>query len=119
MRKPNIKHKEKRNRKKKAPKPLPHFKNLEEEVEFWETHDLTDYREYWREVKDVKIELAHRRFRLEEELAEKIDKLARQRGVSSETLVHLWLQQKLSEALKREKRRQKVSTKRTVASQYA
>jgi predicted DNA-binding ribbon-helix-helix protein len=92
---------------------------LEEEVEFWETHDLTDYRNYWREVKDVKIELVRRRFRLEDELAEKIDKIARQRGVSLETLVHLWLQQKLSEALKRENRRQQASSKKTVASQYA
>ena len=40
--------------------PLPAFKSLEKDVEFWETHDLTDYRDYWREVKDVKIALGKR-----------------------------------------------------------
>ncbi|MDZ7360504.1 MAG: BrnA antitoxin family protein [candidate division KSB1 bacterium] len=89
-----------------------HFKSLEEEVEFWETHSLTDYRDYWREVKDVKIDLVPRRLSLEDELAQRINEVAPQRGVSSETLVNLWLQQKLSEALKREKRRQKISSRR-------
>lgn len=92
--------------------PLPNFKSLEEEVEFWETHSLTDYRDYWREVKDVKIDLVPRRLSLEDELAQKINKVALQRGVSSETLVNLWLQQKLAETLKRDKRRQKISSRR-------
>lgn len=103
----------------KARAPLPNFKSLEEEVEFWETHSLADYRDYWREVKNVKIDLVPRRLNLEDELAQKINKVARQRGVSSETLMNLWLQQKLSETLKRDKRRQRLSSKRTVASHYA
>ena len=119
MRKPNIKSKTKPSSKKKSRDPVPHFKSLDEEVEFWETHELTDYRDYWYEVKDVKIELAPRHLRLEEELAKNIDKVARQRRVSAETLVHLWLQQKLSETLKRDKRRQQTSAKKTLASQYA
>ncbi len=105
--------------KKETRDPVPKFKSLEEEIEFWENHDLTKYRDYWHEVKDVAIELNSRHFRIEDELAEKIGQLARQRGVSSETLVNLWVQQKLSETLKRDKRRQKTSSKRVAASQYA
>jgi len=112
MRKKSIKNKKNSGSKIKARDPLPNFKSLEEEVEFWETHSLADYRDYWREVKDVKIDLVPRRLSLEDELAQKINKVALQRGVSSETLVNLWLQQKLSETLKRHKRRQRVSSKR-------
>lgn len=92
--------------KKASRDPVPEkFASVEEEVEFWENHDLTEYRDYFREVKDVKIELAPRRFNLEEELAEKINHVARRRGVSVDTLVNLWLQQKLTESQKREQRR--------------
>jgi hypothetical protein len=84
-----------------------------------ETHDLTDYRDYWREVKDVKVELGNRHLRLEDELARKISEVARQRGVAMETLANLWLQQKLAETQKREKRRQQTTSRRTSASQYA
>jgi hypothetical protein len=103
----------------KASPPLPKFKSLEEEVAFWETHDLTEYRDYWHEVKDVKIDLVPRRLRLEDELAQQINKLALRRGVSSETLVNLWLRQKLSETLNPKKRRRQMSVKKTVSSQYA
>ncbi|MGH7450349.1 MAG: CopG family antitoxin [bacterium] len=112
MRKKSIKNKKNSGSKMKVRDPLPNFKSLEEEVEFWETHSLTDYRDYWREVKDVKIDLVPRRLSLEDELAQKINKVALQRGVSSETLVNLWLQQKLAETLKRDKRRQKISSRR-------
>jgi hypothetical protein len=119
MRKLNGKSKKSNGSKPKAKAALPKFKSLDEEVEFWETHDLTDYRDYWREVKDVKIELIPRRLRLEDKLAHSIDKVARQRGVSSETLVNLWLQQKLAETLKQGKRQQRASSRRTATSQYA
>lgn len=103
----------------KARVSLPGFKNLAEEIEFWETHALTDYRDYWREVKDVKIELARPRFRVEDELAKEINKVALQRGISTETLINLWLQQKLSATMKRDKRRQPGAAKRAAISQYA
>ena len=109
-----------KNKKKQARATLPEFKSLEEEVEFWETHDLTDYRHYWREAKDVKMELGTRRLRLEDELAQKISEVARQRGVAMETLANLWLQQKLAETQKRDERRQQTTaSRRTSTSQYA
>ncbi len=52
---------------------------------------------------------------VEEELAEKINRVARRRGVSVDTLVHLRLQQKLSEAQKREQRQRTSSRIATAA----
>ncbi len=91
------------------------FARAEEEVEFWENHDLTEYRDYFREAKDVKIDLERRRLNLEEELAGKINRVAKRRGVSVDTLVHLWLQQKLAEAQKRERRRSTASRTATAS----
>ncbi len=120
MQKPNAKNDKKKGTKKKTRDPIPeNFESLEAAAEFWDTHDLTDYRDEFREVKDVKIDLIPRRLRLEDELAERIGQLARKRGVSPETLVNLWLQQKLSETLKRDKRLQKISPRRAATSQHA
>jgi hypothetical protein len=47
-------------------------------------------------VKGVKINLMRRHFRVDAELARKIDRIARERGVSAETLVNLWLQEKVT-----------------------
>jgi hypothetical protein len=77
--------------------PIPEsFSSIEEAAEFWDTHSIADYWDQTREVKDVKINLARRRFRVDAKLARKIDRIARQRGVSAETLVNLWLQEKAS-----------------------
>jgi predicted HicB family RNase H-like nuclease len=48
------------------------------------------------DVANVKIDLVRSHFRVDKELARKISKLAQKRGVSSETLVNLWLQEKVS-----------------------
>ncbi|GEM_PF-606431 len=120
MQEPNAKNAKKKGAKKKLRDPIPeNFESLEAAAEFWDTHALTDYRDEFHEVKDIKIDLIPRQVRVENELATRIGRLARQHGVSSETLMTLWLQQKLSETLKRDKRRQHVYSKRAGASQYA
>ncbi|MGH7492142.1 MAG: CopG family antitoxin [bacterium] len=90
--------------------PIPtHFESLEAAAEFWDAHDLTDYLDEFLEVKNVTVDLTSKQLRLEEELAKKIAQVARRRGVSSETLINLWLQQKLMENSKRVKRNRKAS----------
>jgi hypothetical protein len=82
--------KQKRGRtKRETHDPVPKFKSLGEEIEFGETPGLTDYRDYWRVVKDLKIDFDPRYLRIEYELAQKINKVARQRGISSEKLMNL------------------------------
>lgn len=69
--------------------------SLESMGEFWDTHDFTDFDSG---TPDVHFEVTCA-VPVEIDLFAKIEKQARQRGVSVETLVNLWLQQKISENL--------------------
>ena len=71
------------------------FDSIEEAAEFWETHNLADY---WDETQEVVVEVrAPRRqwIPLASELAQKASEQARREGVSIETLVNLWVAEKL------------------------
>ena len=66
--------------------------------EFWDQHDLSDYWSKTRKVKfDVEIESEVTYYPVERNLSERIQSAARKRGVSSDTLVDLWLEQKIKE----------------------
>ena len=75
------------------------FGSYEAAADFWDTHDLTDYEDSEREVPEVQINLVRRHFRVEAEIARRLHAIARQRGVSSETLANPWLAEKLHLAL--------------------
>ncbi|MGH7802018.1 MAG: CopG family antitoxin [Thermodesulfobacteriota bacterium] len=66
--------------------------------EFWDTHDLA---EYWEQTKPVEFELDIQSevtyYPLDKGLSAKIRFIAEQRGVSPETLLNLWVQEKLQE----------------------
>ncbi len=62
--------------------------------EFWDAHDFTDFDN--PAAPDVVVEIT-RAVPIEAELFAALEKHARQRGVQVETLVNLWLQQKLTE----------------------
>ncbi len=77
--------------------PLPdHFPSIEAAGEFWDAHDLADYADQTAEVEAI-IDLQRRRhlFALEPELAQQIAAEARRRGLSPETLINLWLSERL------------------------
>ncbi|GAB4294932.1 MAG: hypothetical protein Fur0025_31820 [Oscillatoriaceae cyanobacterium] len=61
--------------------------------EFWDNHDFTDFDP---DAHDVNFEIICA-VPIEVKLFSEIEKIARQRGVRVETLVNLWLQQKLAE----------------------
>jgi Protein of unknown function (DUF3680). len=61
--------------------------------EFWDSHDFTDFD---TAAPDVKFEVTCT-VPIEVELFNEIEKQAHKRGVKVETLVNLWLQQKLAE----------------------
>ncbi|OGP54497.1 MAG: hypothetical protein A2W73_02900 [Deltaproteobacteria bacterium RIFCSPLOWO2_12_55_13] len=66
--------------------------------EFWDEHDLSDFWGKTRKVTfDVEIESEVTYYPIEKTLSEKIQLLARKRGVPSGTLVNLWLEQKIKE----------------------
>jgi hypothetical protein len=64
--------------------------------EFWDSHDLTDYWDHTKPVElEVEIESETTYFPVETSLSAKLVSLARQRGVSPETLLNLWIQEKV------------------------
>ena len=75
------------------------FRSLAEAADYWDTRDLTDHED---QMCDVQIEVELRRTAflaaLEPELAKRVAEHARNRGVSAETLVNLWLAERLSAA---------------------
>ncbi|MEK7278269.1 MAG: CopG family antitoxin [Chloroflexota bacterium] len=68
--------------------------------EFWDTHDLNDY---WASTSpadfevDIQSEVTY--FALDNTLSEKIARIARHRGISPDTLLNLWVQERLHEEL--------------------
>ena len=71
-------------------------KNIKEIGDFWDTHDLGDY---WNKTKpvdfdvDIKSEVTY--FAIDKELSKKVRTIANKRGVSAETLLNLWIQEKI------------------------
>jgi hypothetical protein len=73
--------------------------SYEEMGEFWDTHDLTDYWDQTEPVEfTVNIQSEITYYPLESSLSDRIQAIAKQRGVSAETLLNLWVQEKLQEA---------------------
>jgi hypothetical protein len=66
--------------------------------EFWDSHDLS---EHWDETEPVEFEVEGvseaTYFPVETTLSAKLVSIAEQRGVSPETLLNLWVQEKVRE----------------------
>jgi CopG antitoxin of type II toxin-antitoxin system len=75
------------------------FASLAEAAEFWDTHDLGDYADQTQEV-DVEVKIDRRVFltALEPGLARKVSAYAVKQGVRAETLINVWLSEKLAAA---------------------
>ncbi|MFQ6100922.1 MAG: CopG family antitoxin [Anaerolineae bacterium] len=78
--------------------PLPEtFETFEEMAEFWDTHDITNYEEYLAPV-EVNV-AAHPRHEyvitLSDTLNATLRRVQRKEGVPLNTLINLWVQEKL------------------------
>src|SRR5262247_1793357 len=78
---------------------IPPFNSYEEMAEFWDTHNLADY---WDQTEPAAFEVAPEAWRrylvaVDREVLARVQRLARSRGVSSESLVNLLLEQRLQE----------------------
>jgi len=66
--------------------------------EFWDTHDLS---EFWDKTKpasfDVAMESETTYYAVDMKLSEEVEEIARKRGVAADTLINLWVQEKLRE----------------------
>ncbi|MBX2998383.1 MAG: hypothetical protein KF893_07710 [Caldilineaceae bacterium] len=72
--------------------------SYEEMGEFWDTHSLD---EFWEQTESVEFDIDFQpqsfRFALDSKLAEKAQQIAKHRGISTQTLLNLWIQEKVQE----------------------
>ncbi len=81
---------------------IPHFKTIEEEAEFWDTHNLTEFE---NELEDMtgQVQFVERRapaskaitVRLDERAMATLNKKAKEQGIGPSTLVRMWIQEHL------------------------
>lgn len=74
------------------------FDTLEAFVDFWDNHSSADYEKLMEPV-EIEMELSSDKFYcpIAKDMMLQIRKQARRQGISTETLVNLWLQAKLAE----------------------
>jgi len=88
-------------------KKLPHFRNASEEFDFWSAHDSVDYLEDTEEVSKVlelkKTKPAKQRITmlLDSRLKTKLQKIAAEKGIPYQTLIQMWLREKVNQEIKR------------------
>ena len=73
-------------------------RTLDEIADFWDTHSLADY---WDQTHEVEIAVRARRRRrvtLDPDVSARVEAEARVRGILPETLVNLWLVERLEAA---------------------
>ena len=78
---------------------IPDFTSIEEEAEFWDTHDLSDY---WDEFKPVELRVSpnltsvfHLDVRLGKEDWNQLERLSRERETTPASLVTAWVRERL------------------------
>ncbi len=79
---------------------IPKFSTEQEESDFWDTHDSTDYLEDSEEV-DIKFVDARPRkalisLRLEREAINRLKVVAERKGIRYQTLIRMWVMERLN-----------------------
>ncbi len=75
--------------------PIPEDMTIDEASEFWSTHSIADYSSHL-------VEMEYRAgerlsfIAIANDLLAQVDKQAKEQGISAETLVNLWVQEKLT-----------------------
>jgi predicted DNA binding CopG/RHH family protein len=83
----------------KRKEPIPEFKSWEEEAEFWDTHDLSDY---WDDFKPIKVRFA-KNLSLSHGITVRLDsgtlialrQAAKKMGIGPTTLARMWIIERL------------------------
>lgn len=67
---------------------------------FWDTHDAADFWDATESVEfEVDIQSEIRYYALDKELAKRMQQIAGKRGITAETLLNLWVQEKVTNEL--------------------
>ena len=78
-----------------ADKPTPPTDSLEAIADFWDTHSLADYRD---QIEPAEFDpQARRRYLIavDPDVLARVQTIARQKGLATESLINLWLEQRL------------------------
>ncbi len=95
----------------KKSKPIPKFKREEEEREFWQTHDTTDYFDFSKENRveiefdeGVEAPVKSISLRLSREMLNDLKVLANKKDVPYQSLIKVYLAEKINEERKKSAR---------------
>lgn len=76
-------------------------KSYREIAEFWSDTDLSDHWDQTRPAEfQVEIRSEKRYYALDAEVSAEMARIAHRRGVTAETLLNLWVQEKIRESVK-------------------
>lgn len=64
---------------------------------FWDEHDATEFGEQTEVEFEVNIKSQRKYYPLDSHLSLKIKQIAEERGISEETLLNLWVQEKINQ----------------------
>ncbi|KKP81212.1 MAG: hypothetical protein UR81_C0004G0014 [Candidatus Levybacteria bacterium GW2011_GWB1_35_5] len=83
-------------------KPIPHFKNEDEEAEFWATHDSTEYIDWKKAVvnpvfPNLKPSTRAITIRVSESLLDSLKMIANKKDVPYQSLVKIFLDERVKE----------------------
>lgn len=83
-------------------KPIKPFKTLEEEANFWDTHDISPFFDNKKvSLKDLELIEKEKKevlvIRIQKSIKKKIEKIAKAKGVNPTTLSRMWLIEKLGQ----------------------
>jgi len=81
---------------------IPEFKSREEEAAWFDTHDVS---EYWSELEPVDIDFQLEKpkeenivVRLQKPIKERLEQIARRKGLNISSLTRMWIMEKLQTA---------------------
>ncbi|HSE84393.1 MAG TPA: CopG family antitoxin [Thermodesulfobacteriota bacterium] len=91
---------------KKSKSEIPKFKNEEEEFDFWSSHDSIEFFHETEEISE-KLEVTKPKLRkqritmlLDPRLKAQLQKIAEEKGVRYQTLIQMWLKEKVKQEIK-------------------
>jgi len=80
---------------------LPEFRSDQDEAEFWDTHDST---EFLRDTQPVDVTFVDARpakkqisLRLDPEAIDKLKAIAQRKGIGYQTLIRMWVMERLAQ----------------------
>ena len=80
------------------PDPMPPFKTLDEEAEFYDTHDMADF----GKIPLLKLPLLEKEkedtlsLRIQRSMKKKLDAVSRAKGIGPTTLARMWIIERLN-----------------------